>query len=693
MKANTYRRTVLYGKLYLLAGTLFVLLTSSPGIAQNQSIDSLLQALDSLPEDTHRVQALNTLAKEYRETNLEQSKAYAEKALQLSTTLSYENGMILAMKNSAVTLQLQGKHDEAFAEATKALQIATQSGNGEKQVFMLHVICYICGIQGDYDRALRYCNRAMEKNQDLQHQDLEANIKQSIGVIYKNKGDYDRAIAYYMEALEIREQSGTGKPDISVLNNLGVIYSIQKRYDKALEYYLRALEFGKSVMGAKGLAELYNNIGIIYRNEGDHKKALGYYSQALLLYEKVGHKKGLAIVHNNLGMAYKGLGKIEKALEHLFQAVDTYKSIDNKSALANSLNNIARIYTTQQYYEKARHYVEEAIDIAMETGRKRIIAEVYQQSSYIYFELKNYERALLHFQYYERYKSQLFNEASDKRLAKMQARYETVEKERQLWESKYETAEKERQIVTLLKDKQQLYASLIGVVFMMAFLLILFINYRQKQKLKSIRNTLKGQETERKRISKELHDGVGGALASIRLNLMRMDEKKETQLDHAIENISKTWEEVRAISHHLMPPALIDDSFVFALKKYVDDLITATGLEIQLDCFPEEKWNNLEKDLQTELYRMVQEVCNNIVKHAQASRVFIQLVWHHKGLTLLLEDDGLGFDVENKKGGIGLKNIRSRVRLLKGRFHIESQYNKGTAVHIEIPEPERVAVL
>ena len=142
---------------------------------------------------------------------------------------------------------------------------------------------------------------------------------------------------------------------------------------------------------------------------------------------------------------------------------------------------------------------------------------------------------------------------------------------------------------------------------------------------------------------------------------------------------------MRTISHNLISFEIQNHSFTYLVGKLLNELSEVKGLKINHSFFPEVKLNNLPNDIKIELYRIIQELMNNIIKHAQASQVDIQITERDESVNLMVEDNGVGYDTQSSSHGIGIKNIRSRVKSLKGSFNMESSAGNWTLANVEIP--------
>ena len=237
-------------------------------------------------------------------------------------------------------------------------------------------------------------------------------------------------------------------------------------------------------------------------------------------------------------------------------------------------------------------------------------------------------------------------------------------------------------------------AGSIFLVFITGLFLFIFqyrkrmIMHENEKQLLALNSILKGQEDERSRMARDLHDGVGGMLSGIKLNLSSMKgnmiiHEKDAQLfNRSIVQLDNAIAEMRRVAHNMMPEALIKFGINEAVQDFCDGINQSNAVKMKytsIDLQP------MEKSTEIILYRIIQELSNNAIKHAAAKNIFVQLNQHQKGLSLVVEDDGKGFDPLQITRGAGLQNVQSRVDYLKGNFTIESQPGEGSSINVEIP--------
>lgn len=213
------------------------------------------------------------------------------------------------------------------------------------------------------------------------------------------------------------------------------------------------------------------------------------------------------------------------------------------------------------------------------------------------------------------------------------------------------------------------------------------ITDNNKIKDDATKSLLQGQEMERGRISREMHDGLGPLLSSIKLRLDNVrnkvsDENAVNALIHIDGMISDTAKEIRSISHALMPSSLKDFGLEAALSNLLKN-ITKPGLEFGFDYAVDSP--NIQGELALHIYRIIQELINNSLKHSEAEWISIQVANQSEFLSLNYKDNGLGYDVSTTTYGLGINNIKNRVQILGGGIDIQSKQGKGVEVEIKLP--------
>ena len=209
----------------------------------------------------------------------------------------------------------------------------------------------------------------------------------------------------------------------------------------------------------------------------------------------------------------------------------------------------------------------------------------------------------------------------------------------------------------------------------------------KEQELVSIDAMIAGQEKERQKVAGELHDDLGSLMATIKLHF---DNAKVSQTDPALQNAQKLLEEayqkIRGMAHSKNSGVMSDQGLLPAIKKMAQTITETDALEVTIEDFG--LGERMENSLELSIFRMIQELVANAIKHAEASQVTIQLTQHDDSLNIIVEDDGNGFDrskLNKKQSGIGLASIEKRIEHLEGNITIDSILGQGTTILIDIP--------
>ena len=298
-------------------------------------------------------------------------------------------------------------------------------------------------------------------------------------------------------------------------------------------------------------------------------------------------------------------------------------------------------------------------------------------------------------------KDSVFNERKAKEFNELRTQYDVEKKDHQISLLEKETelaATKRKWIITL--------SALISLVLVSLFLFYRHSAKTQKRireqeqvlyeketeriqkerELATIRAEVEGKDKERHRIAKELHDGVGGQLASVTMSLFHLNSNWGNENITNIQKVlGKTFKEIRGLSHSLSSSHLSEKTLeilIFDLKQHYEKMNAFT---VEVSTFPEDCLKNISAVTKHNLYRVLQELFNNTYKYANASLVQLTFNVHKNILVVVFEDNGIGFDTNYKNEGIGLKNIHERIISVNGKIHIDSHKHRGTVVNLEIP--------
>lgn len=607
-----------------------------------------------------------------------------------------------------------GNSDTAFYYGIRALKLAKQLNYFRGIATAYNNFGAIYHNQSDYNKALENYFFALKIRREINDQRGIAASYNNIGLVYYDQANLYKAMEYHLAALKIKEAIDDKQGIVASYNNIGMVYDSQSNYSEALSNYFAALKIAKEVNDKYGVALLYNNIGTIYHKQGDFREALSNHLASLRMREETGDKQGIAASYNNIGMVYDSHDNYPEALKNYFAALKILEEMGDKYGVVLLRNNIGVVYGKLKQPLRAEEYYSKALAIAKEIGSKEDIKESYQNLSEIFAMMNDYKKAYQYHQLYSQINDSIFGRKFSRQISELQTKYETEKKEKEIKllnnENEIKSLRIKEQEHLLLNHRILFTALFTGIILIVAisWLLISRNKIRQKEILKTellkqqelrTQAIIETQEHERKRIAQNLHDGTGHKLTILKINLEKIagiffaaSPEQKIIFEQTKNIVDETHKEVRTLSHAMMPKALQEREFTGAVSELVEQTLANSRIKYSLI-------NDLTKDLSENiricLYRVLQELLNNILKHAQATKVAIQIFKNKNTIIMMVEDDGIGIQPLGTKIssgrkthttlGIGLQNIAGRVNALNGTFTIEPGPSKGTIATVRIP--------
>lgn len=568
---------------------------------------------------------------------------------------------------------------------------------------------------GLYDTALNYGNAALRLAQQLNFKKGIANSYNNIGIVYRNQGDFPKALDCYFKALKMDEEENNKNEISKRLCNIGIVYWNQGDYPKALDYYLKALQLDNELKNKNGIARNLSNIGIVYMEQADYPKALDYYFKALKMAEELDNKQLQMNTLGNIGNVFAGQVDYQKALDFYFKALNMAEKTGDKNGIATWLGNIGFLYIKTGKFKEAELSLKRAIAIDDSIGALNFLriyeerlSRLYDTTAQLAMGVKhyataadNYKLSLLHYKKAMVLKDTLFSQENKKQLVRKEMNYEFAKKEAA------SKAGHDKQIAIREAEKKR-QRIIIWSILMFAIIVFLLLFYRNKFKQKAMiekeinlqqklrfKAVIDAEEKERRRIAQELHDGLGQLLSTVKLNISAtenlIDAVHKTPFNNSLSLIDTACDEVRTISHNLMPGALIRLGLLSALRELIQKINGSNQLRVNMEVNPPAEPagfdERLDESAEVAIYRIAQEVLNNIIKHSQAKVVTLILKRSGANFFMYITDDGKGFDTSfiGRNEGIGWQNIYSRSAMLNGTVDIIADPQTGTTVKIYFP--------
>ncbi len=658
------------------------LLISSPVISQTNIIDSLEKVLRESKEDTVLVYVYSALANNYFNYDTVKSLRYLEEA-----------GLLVKKMNSN------------YAYGDYYLNMGIMKQNGSEQELAYRVL----------DTAIMYFQKAIVQNRylgEVKNSRLTiATCKGQQGDIFSLKGKNKEAIELYLAALGAWKESEDPQKDFAIAvyyGKISTVYYGLEQFDKALEYDKKGLLIHKQGNNDEAIAYALIYICDDYISLKQLDSALLYLAEAEPIVKRLNQHRiniqylnKLAFISNKRKEYRKAIGYYEKVLEECRITNNPAMAMMTQKSIGYCYNYMKDYTTAQKYLSIAYQYANKNNNIKNEIEILKVLVEVEEQ-------LKNNGQAFLYLKRLNHLKDSVNAQKTKEEIAEIESKYQATEKEKKIGELEADTKIKSLS----LKQKSTLNYILIGSLgALLLFVLLGVRNFRHRQmlarqqdelqkqqilalekdkQLVAVDSMLKGQEEERSRLAKDLHDGLGGMLSGVKFSLMNMksnliiDHENVKVFERSLEMLDTSIRELRRVAHNMMPEALVKFGLDEALKDYCNNINQANVLNIKYQSFGMEQ--RMDKTTEIIIYRVIQELLNNVFKHAKASEVLVQVLREGQRVSITVEDNGVGLDVITleKTKGAGWTNIRNRVDYLKGKLDLHSEPGKGTSINIEL---------
>lgn len=590
--------------------------------------------------------------------------------------------------------------EQALAHIDSAQAIAADNNFGREVIVSNHYYGLYYRGRSDYNKAIQYFKKALEGFKAMGDKRGMTAPLYNLGAVYNDLGDLEHSVDYYLQEMKLNEELELYSSVANSCNGIGILYKQMGDHNQALNFYNKGLSILRDYPDKEIEALLDGNKANIFIEQTKWDSALFYAQRAFDIETELQRSWGLAYANNSMAQIYLGMNRPIQAMTYVQQAIQTNKDLSSKKELVENQFLLGRILLSLSQEKEAELSALEGLELANEIRLQQGQQEGHELLSNIYQQIGQPAKAIEHLKMYYELKDSLISEKHVRTVNNLNLKYESEKNQQQITEQAT-TIEKQ-------KSRQKWFTGI--TILLSLFTLLLYLLYssrkklqqqreiNQKKEIENLKNEnrilsmdamITGQEEERKRIARELHDGLGGLLFTARLKMQKIqadiDDLPGLKLyDQAEEMIVAASEEVRRISHAMMPESLINQGLVVTLEDLVSDLRQSTSLNINF--YTAGIVERLPIKIASNVYRIIQELTSNAVKHADASMIFIQVVRANDTLQITIEDDGKGIEIENPKEGIGLENVRSRVAFMAGQIEIiSSKIMGGTSIEILIP--------
>ena len=520
----------------------------------------------------------------------------------------------------------------------------------------------------------------------------------------KFNGLFDNAIKWHFKGITEAEAAENTEYLFKHKIGLGKNYTLKNDYEKAIPLLKKAVtDYGDQLPNLMNEALIY--LGDAYYEQKDYEQAKTYLEKALKGSQATGNTEMELTINLKLGLLAENDQDVEQAFTYYNESRNRGLREGFFTIYFEGTIRIGNLFFKEGHYEAANAALSTAYINAIDRENLHYQAQILGIQHKVFSATEDYSNAYAVMTQLANIEDKINTNQQRKISKELEVQYETLQQEKKILKLTEEQLQKESE---LQREKTYKNAFLIGFLIILIPIIALLYTYYQKiqaqsalsrkqeeintqkvealqqeQELNLIKASIEGQDEERKRIAQELHDSIGGNLAGIKLQLASVDKPKE--LGSIGRQLDETYQLVRDISHTLIPKKFRENAFTELVDDYLNAISKTGKLTIGFHPYPEKLVNSIDDNLQVELFKIVQELMTNTLKHAEASTVELHMTVLEKELSLLFEDNGKGFDTKKVSKGIGSKNIMNRVDKLQGTLNIDSQVGRGTIVAIEVP--------
>lgn len=590
--------------------------------------------------------------------------------------------------------------DSARILASNAASVAEKFNQYNWQIRLINLIGASHAIKSDYIKALEYYHKALEVANRSQNLERAGDTYNNIGGINYFARNYTEALANYLEALSFYEKEGAYDKIAGVHCNIGILYAALDNPDKAMYHYKLGLQGFEKLNLLPGQTVVLSHMARSFHQTKKYDSAMIIINQAIDLSSEIQELYSLSSSLKSKGDIFLALGDADSAIKNYQESKVFANKLDNKSTLSTIYYGFANAYVKKNNLTLAQKYADTSLYFANVVNDEQMIVDIHKLLSEIHEERGEFKESLFYFRKSSDLRNKILNESKLHSIYNMEIQHLSKDKEIQRLEI-------ERQQYLINQRNNTIY-----IIILVAFVILISITTmyffyaskvkaEQQQKINeaNIRATeerskvaLDAEIQERKQLGLELHDRVGPLLSLAKLNITAIADQsdnlngtKSKVLNNTLETINEILREIKQISQNMAPVILIEKGFEAAIRNLVVRLNETNNYRVSLDIFGIK--NKLDAYVEHVLYRSILESINNVLHHANGTEINIQIIGSTDDITVMIEDNGQGFDsssLEHSKG-LGMKSTRNRIESLKGSMFIDSKIGMGTIVTFIIP--------
>ncbi len=525
--------------------------------------------------------------------------------------------------------------------------------------------------------------------------------------IFHVNGDFKTALSAYLEAESILDKYPEYDSRVAMYNRLSDVYSRINDPKKSSYYDAKAAAIADKIVSPKLKALYCVTATYGLDNQKDFEKIRLLLTRARMLAERNSLNELVWMATNAMGDVFASRNENELAEAEYKTALSYATKISNKYDQAITLQSFSEVLSAEGKHAEAERQMTFALNLAREINANALERDIFEVLSSMKEQEGDYKTAYKYLKLKEGEVYRVFDEDDQRQVNFLNAKYDAAARQAEI---KRLTDEQKIQTLDIQRRKALTYylSATLLLVLIVAFFVQRYYQARKKmaeqnnqiqaQRIKELENekqlaavqyALQGEENERSRLARDLHDGLGGLLSGAKMafgsfkdNYLKNGEQADS-FTHAFDLLGKSIHELQRVAHNMMPQALVNGTIKEALSEFCEKMNAGDSLTLMFHFFGREE--KIPQKYQIAVYRIVQELVNNVIKHSGASEALVQLVQEKDRMSVVVQDNGRGFDPDKAQSseGHGLKNIRTRIETLGGHFEIDSSIGKGSEISFE----------
>lgn len=688
----------------------------------------VLPAIEAFSQTSVRFDQINDSIRNSSWNNVSGNKAI----LQAVYNITAKNKMVKQNGYAAILLgysqQVVGKQDSALYYFRRAQSIASQIKDKELACRSLGNIGNSHFYLGKFDSATIYAFQSLRLAEEIKNYNFVSFKYGDLGNIMIRQGNNIKAVEYLNDALKYADVAKNEKAKINYYNSLAVAYNNAGNASEALKTYNKGLELAEKYNDIRRKTAFLINIATIYSEKKESAEAIRYLLNAEQAAIQTNNYVHLPNIYTNLALEFRRTNNFDRSFEYAKKAEEIAKKNEDKFLQSENYETLALVEMSRKNFEAALNYQREAAKLKAEIFSEKSMKEIEALKALYETEKKQARINLLNSQNELQKQTIAKNELlllnneleldrkdlqlGNQQLTLTNQNLELLNKQALLVKNDLVIKNNQQKINILnLNDKnktlliqkknRQILFGIMAFALLAATAYLFHNRYKLKQKArlqaavideqdKAARAVISAEENERSRMSQTLHDGLGQLLSAAKMNIQAAIEnlppeyKTNKIYANTLQLVDESINEMRSVSHQMVTNNVMRLGLANALKELIEK-INSNKLNVTLNV--DGLLQKIDTDIQLVVYRVLQESIANVIKHSQATILDIALRLEEQYLKASVKDNGVGFELSKipTAKGIGIDNIKTRVKFLKGQVNIQTEPGKGTLIEIVIP--------